>query len=73
MVWTKTSRNWASVLSRCAQHGFDVVFEVRAEAGPQLAVGGEADFVARVAEMEIGHGADEPEPDRLAGRIPRDR
>ena len=71
MVWTNTSRNWASVLFGRAQHGFDIVFEMRAETGAQFAVGGEADLVAGVAEMEVGHCADEAETDRLAVAVPQ--
>ncbi len=48
-----------------AQHAAEVELEVASEAGAKLAVGGEAELVAVLAEVEVRHRADEA--DLLAG------
>lgn len=48
------------VVGGAGAEGFhDVELEVGAEAGAEFAVAGEAEFVTGLAEVEVGHGADE--------------
>ena len=46
----------------CAQRFHDVELEITAETGPQLAVAGETQLVAALAEMEVRHRANKPDP-----------
>ncbi len=49
----------AGGVEKRAQGGLEIELAMMAEAGTKMAVGGEADFVARFAKMEVGQRANE--------------
>ena len=55
------------VIAAIAEDLAEVEFEVAAEAGAELAIRSEAEFVAALAEVEVGHGSDKTDELVAAG------